>query len=172
MIQDDFDKVDAFLKKEKTILSNVQWNQKGDKKNLFTKIPLAENEELIIDFDFEADAHLCGMPNMQGGNIKILHRKTKEKMIVCRMHILPGNPHTNPFIEGCDKSGLYFPPRQTRFYSWENMKKLRLSHCDNSKHIAETIDNVNSYEESLKFFLSYTHISGNIPLPSYELSLF
>ena len=158
-------KIDSFLLQEKVILGKIVWNQKSEKCTYTAKLPLSSNGELIMDFDFEATANSSGLINLQGGTLKILHNPddNKEKIIVCRMHILPGNCHTNPRIKNCDVGGFYFPPNITRFYSWEDMKILDKSQISNDKHIARSFEHVNSFSESVKFFLV-----GTLPIDCKE----
>lgn len=166
-------KIDDFLLCEKQIIGKVIWNQKDEKQSYVAKLPLSNNEELIMDFDFEATANSSGMVNLQGGTLKILHspEDSREKIVVCRMHILPGNCHTNPILKKCDVGGCFFEQYRTRFYSWEDMKILDKSQINNNRHIARVIDNVNSFSESIDFFFNYANIKGTISLPEYDTKL-
>ena len=166
-------KIDNFLQCEKKIEGKISWIRKEDKQSYIGKFPLSHNGDLIVDFDFEATAIASGRPNLQGGTLKIVHDADdcKEKILVCRMHIFPGNCHTNPNIKASDVRGLYFSPYQTRFYSWEDMKILDKSTVSNSKHIARMVDGIDSLEDSIKYFLTYANIKGFIPLPEYDTQL-
>ena len=166
-------KIDDFLLCEKSIEGQIVWARKDDKQSYVGKFPLSYNGNLIVDFDFEATANAYGKQNLQGGTLKIIHEPDdfKEKIIVCRMHIYPGNCHTNPNIKDCDVRGLFFPPYQTRFYSWEDMKLLDKSQVSNSKHIARKIEGIENLEDSIKYFLAYANVKGFIPLPEYDNQL-
>lgn len=166
-------KIDDFLRCEKQVVGKIIWNQKDERHAYTAKLPLSNNDELIMDFDFEATANASGLINSQGGTLKILHNPddNKEKIIVCRMHILPGNCHTNPRLKNCDVSGWYFPQYKTRFYSWEDMKLLDKSQISNNKHIARNCDGVNDFSESIKFFFQYANIKGTLQLPEYDTKL-
>lgn len=166
-------KIDDFLKKEKCIEGKTIWVQKDDKTSYIAKFPLSSKGELIVDFDFEATANASGMPNLQGGTLKIIHEPddNKEKIIVCRMHILPGNCHTNPNVKNSDVKNKTFPPYKTRFYSWEDMKILDRSPIGNHRHIARHIDGTDNLEQSIEFFLTYANIKGTISLPEYDTQL-
>jgi len=167
-------KIDEFIGKEKEIVGHVVWNRKNkDKSSYVAKFPLSSNEQLIMDFDFESTAAASGKTNLQTGTLKILHLSDieKEKILVCRMHIIPGNAHSNPRIKGCDVSGSTYPPNATRFYPWEDMKLLYASNLNKQRHIARIFDNVNNFQESLDFFLKYANIKGTIKLPEYENTL-
>ena len=172
--EEQMDDIDTFLKNKKSIEGNIIWTRDNEKSSYIAKFPLSHNGNLIIDFDFSATANLSGKPELRGGTLKMLHspKNSKEKILVCRMHVFPGNYHTNPRIPNLDVSGWRLVPRKTRFYSWEDMKLLNSkSHISQDKHIARNIENINNLEESIQYFLDYTNVSGLINLPEYDITL-
>lgn len=168
-----FEEIDVFMKNKKSIQGNVVWNKTDNREQYVAKFPLSNNNDIIMDFDFEGTTNASGRIDLRGGTLKIfhMHNDDKEKIMVCRMHVLPGNQHTNPRISNCDVSGKSFPAHQTRFYSWEDMKQLYKSNISNERHIARVVDGVNTLEESINFFLNYTNISGIVTLPEYDVAL-
>lgn len=166
-------KIDNFLYCEKQIVGKIVWTKKDERRAYTAKLPLSSKDELIMDFDFEATANASGVVKSQGGTLKILHSPddNKEKIVVCRMHILPGNCHTNPLLKNCDVGGWYFPQNKTRFYSWEDMKLLYKSQVANNKHIARSYENIDGFYESIEFFFKYANIKGTLQLPEYDTKL-
>lgn len=163
--------IDEFLKIDKEIQGNVVWN-KSDEKNVYeARFPLSSAGNLLVKFDFEGTSNSKGNTYLRSGTLKIFHSLNMEKIMVCRMHILPGNKHTNPCIKGCDVSGLTLDAYKTRFYSWNDAKLLYQSLHPNNKHIARNIEGVETFEESINYFLNYANIKGNIPLPEYNIQL-
>ena len=166
--------IDTFLKNKKSIEGNITWTRDNEKNSYIAKFPLSYNGDLIIDFDFSATANSSGKSELRGGTLKMLHspKNSKEKIIVCRMHVFPGNYHTNPRIPNLDVSGWTLIPHKTRFYSWEDMKLLhKNSQISQDKHIARNIENINNLEESIQYFLGYTNVFGSINLPEYDITL-
>lgn len=172
----DFDRIDNFFISQKQISNNIVWQRDGNKNSQCAVIQLFyENDnifELLIDFRFNAKVnYYVSLNELDTGTLIILYKN----IVITRMHINPGNIHTNPYIDS-----KYFKDESihlkkfergiTRFYPWK-YRKLELENNIIDSKTAIQVKNLKNFNDCFDFFKKECNIIGEIPLPQLSETL-
>ena len=172
---DEYRKIDEYIKKEKQIQSQSGWVVINNERRLESIIQLIDGNIIEVEFSFRGSINK-NSPTLDNtrGELKLLYsNKNKETLWISRISYNPVRNHTNCKLDNFQWSLKRLKKGVCRIYKWEDRKESLRNGMAEENAPATPLPEIKTFDAFIKAFKDYLHITGEIKLPvlSPELPL-